>query len=257
MGMTIANRVTGKIHEQYNKVQAFLSLRQTADSLIKRNAELQNKMPENYLIIDTSVKEIADFIPIDTLGNMKKILQYIYRPATVVYNTTNDDKQNYMMLSRGTNNGIGTDMAVVGAESNAVVGKVVYADAKYAVVMTMIHAQSAIPARLKKSGENGIVSWDGKNTTTVILKRIPKATAIAKGDTIVTSSSSDIFPENLLIGTILDFSEDKTNGNYIIKVKTSANFNHINYVNVIENMQQKEMRSTLKIAQKTLMNKQK
>jgi rod shape-determining protein MreC len=226
------------------------------NNIAKRNAELQNTLPQNSLLIDTSVKEIADFIPIDTLGHMKKIVHFVYRPATVIYNTTNDDKQNYMMLSRGVSSGIANDMAVVGAESNAVVGKIVYADAKYSVVMTLLHIQSVVPVKLKRSGENGIINWDGKETRIVTLKRIPKSTEVKIGDTVVTSSSSDIFPENLLIGTITGFADDKATGNYRIQVKTAANFNQINYVNVIENNQQKEIRNTLKNAQKILTNKQ-
>jgi rod shape-determining protein MreC len=255
MGMTLANNVNGKIHEQFHRVESFLSLHKTADSLVKRNAELLNANPKNYLAIDTSIKEIADYIPIDTLGNMKKILHFVYRPATVIYNTTNDDKKNYMILSRGVNNGVNTDMAVIGAETNSVIGKIVYADAKYSVVMTLLHAQSLIPAKLKRTGENGIISWDGKNNVTVTLKRIPSTVALQKGDSVVTSNSSDIFPENLLIGTIADFKEDKVSGDYIIKVKARANFNQINYVQVIENIQQKDIRSTLDNAKKTLTNK--
>jgi rod shape-determining protein MreC len=257
IGMTMANNVTGKIHGVRSDIDLFFNAKKSADSIAKRNAEIQNAKPQNFLPIDTSLKEFADYIPIDTLGNMKKILHYIYRPATVLYNTTNDDLQNYMVLSRGVNDGIKVDMAVIGAESNAVIGKVVNADAKYSVVMTLLHKQSSIPAKLQRTGDNGTIVWDGNNTSYITLKKIPKTTEIKKGDSVVTSSSSDIFPENLLIGTIADFSEDKSNGNYIIKVKSKANFNQINYVNVIENVQQKAIRDALYEAKKILNNKQK
>jgi rod shape-determining protein MreC len=256
IGMTIANKVTGKIHETRAEIDLFLNAKKSADSVIKRNAEILNAKPSNFLQVDTSIKEIADFIPIDTLGNMKKIVHFLYRPATVIYNNTNnDDKKNYMMLARGKNDGIATDMAVIGAESNAVIGKIVYADAQYATVMTLLHMQSIVPAKLQRTGENGSISWDGKNNRTVILKKIPKIAEIKIGDSIVTSNSSDIFPENLLIGTISDFTEEKATGNFIIKVKTQANFNRINYVQVIENVQQRELRNTLDNAKKILNNK--
>jgi rod shape-determining protein MreC len=255
IGMTIANNVTGKIHQQRDKIDNFLFAKRYADSLAKRNAELQNNKPSNTIQLDTSIKEIADYIPIDTLGNIKKIVHFVYRPTTVIYNTTNDDKQNYMMLARGVNDGINVDMAVIGAESNAIVGKIIYADAKYSVVMTLLHNQSRVPAKLFKTNENGIISWDGNNSRIVQLSRIPKTVEIKKGDSVMTSSSSDIFPENLLIGTIESFSDDKSSGNYLIKIRTAANFNYINYVNVIENTQQKEMRKALDNAKKTINTK--
>ncbi len=255
LGLTMANNVTGALNTQYSKIQLFLQGKKSADSLLIRNAELLNTKPNNYLIQDTSIKEIADYIPIDTIGNTKKILQFIYRPAVVIYNTTNDDLKNYMMLNRGTTQGITTDMAVIGAESNGVVGKVIYADANYALVMTLLHVQSSIPAKLKRSSDNGTIYWDGNSTSTVTMKRVPKTATILKGDTILTSNNSDIFPQDLIIGTIADFKEDKTTGNYIIKVKPRVNFNHINYVQVIENTKQKETRTTLLNGKKALENK--
>jgi rod shape-determining protein MreC len=256
--MTLANNVTGKIHQQYNNINGFFKLRKTADSLMKRNAELLNNKNTNLLPTDTSIKEIADYIPIDTLGNIKKIVHFVYRPAAVIYNnTTNDDKKNLIVLARGKNDGIGVDMAVLGAESNAVVGKIVYADAKYSYVMSLLHLQSSVPAKIKRTSDNGTINWDGNNSRIVLMKKVPKTSELKLGDTIMTNNSSDIFPENLYIGTIQDFKEDKATSNYIIKVKTAANFNLLNYVNVIENVQQKEIRESLKTLQKIQNNKQK
>lgn len=255
IGMTMANNITAQFHKQQSKVTRFFTLSQTADSLIKRNSELQNNKKDNWLPIDSSVKEIADYIPIDTLGNMRKILRYVYRPSYVIYNTTNDDKKNYMMLARGKNDGIGVDMAVIGAESNSVIGKTVYADSKYSVVMTLLHDKSKVPAKLHRTGENGTITWTGKNNRIVTLSKIPKSAEVKSGDSIMTSSSSDIFPENLFIGTVDTFYVDKSTGYLDIRVRTAANFNKINYVQVIENVQQKETRTVLLNAKKALNEK--
>jgi rod shape-determining protein MreC len=253
--MTMANNITAQLHTQQSKINSFFTLRQTADSLIKRNTELQNGKKDNWLPTDSSVKEIADYIPIDTFGNMKKVLRFVYRPSFVIYNTTNDDKKNYMMLARGKNDGIGVDMAVIGAESNSVIGKTVYADSKYSVVMTLLHDKSKVPAKLQRTGENGTVTWNGQNNRIVTMNKIPKSAEVKTGDSIVTSSSSDIFPENLLIGTIDTFYVDKSTGYLDIRVKTAANFNKINYVQVVENIQQKETRTALDNAKKALNDK--
>ena len=196
--MTMASNVTGKINEKYSKINLFFDAKKNVDSLLVRNAELLNQQTPNLAIIDTSVHEVADYIVLDTLGNTKKIVQYIYRPATVIYNnTTNDDLKNYMLLNRGTANGIAKDMAVLGAESNAVIGKIIYADAQYAVVMTLLHTQSILSAKLKNTGENGSITWDGGNSRTVILKKIPSSVTLKVGDSIVTNNGTDIYPENL------------------------------------------------------------
>ncbi len=252
VGMDFANNVAGKIHEQKAKVKVFLEIRAEADSIAKVNAILLNKQPANLLALDTSIKEDADYIQIDTLGNFKKIVQYIYRPAQVIYNTTNHDKRNYMILARGTDAGLAPEMGVIGAVSRAVVGKIVWANANYSSVMTLAHQKSIIPAKIAKNNENGIISWDGKKDRNVVMKRVQSSVDVKVGDSILTSKDSDIFPENLLIGTVQSIGLDKSTSQHIISIKTAANFNHINYVQVVENKFQKETRQVVKAADKQL-----
>jgi rod shape-determining protein MreC len=250
--MTMASKVTGRIHEKYSEVTGYFKLKATNDSLVKRIAALQNNKPENYIASDTSLREVADYIPIDTLGNTKKILRFVYRPATVIFKSENDDKKNYIMLSRGKNDGLATDMAVISATSDAVIGKVVYADAKYAVVMSLLHKRSVVPAKLKKTGETGTITWDGRKPNYVTLNRIPKTAVITKGDTVITSINSTVFPPGLMIGTIEGFGEDKATGNYTIRLKTAVDFYNLRYVLVIENLQQKDMAAALKAVEKQI-----
>jgi len=222
--MTMASRLTGTVHEKFSKVRSYFHLSSTNDSLVRRLAEMKNERPDNYMSPDTGTREVADYIPLDTLGHSKKILRFVYRPATVIYKSENDDKKNYIMLARGTNDGVTVDMAVISAETNAVIGKVVYADSKYAVVMSLLHRRSNVPAKLKKTGETGPITWDGNQPNYVTMSRIPKTVEIKKGDTVITSTSSTIFPPGLMIGTIESFSEEKSTGLYSIRVRTAADF---------------------------------
>lgn len=251
-GMTMASKLTGRVHEQFSQVKSYFHLKATNDSLVKRLAEMKNNLPENYTTADTSLREVADYIPLDTLGHTKKILRFVYRPATVIYKSENDDKKNYIIIARGKNDGLATDMAVVAAETNAVAGKVVYADAKYAVIMSLLHKRSVVPARLKKTGETGTITWDGRQPNYLTLNRIPKTAVFVKGDTIVTSSNSTVFPPGLMIGTIESFSEEKATGNYTIRLKAAVDFYNLRYVLVIENLQQKDMTTALKAVEKQI-----
>ncbi len=252
IGLTMANNVAGKLHQQSSKINGFFTLRQTADSLAKKNAELMNQKGQNWFVQDTSISEIADYIPLDTLGNIKKIVHFVYRPAQVLLQSNNSDKQNYMVLARGVNNGVRDDMAVVGAESKSVIGKVVYADANMSYVMTLLHPKSIVPAKIANNSENGVIRWDGNDNKIVSLERIAKTVAVKIGDSIVTNNTSDIFPENLMIGIVKNVKEDKNTGNWKIDVALSANMLHTNYVQIIENTQQKDLRNNINKANKVL-----
>ena len=117
--------------------------------------------------------------------------------------------------------------------------------------MSLLHRQSNISAKLKKTGETGSVIWDGLQTNVVVLKDISKEVKVSKGDTVITSGFSDKFPYGLLIGTVKEIDNDKTTGSYTIRVKTAANFYNLQYVYVVNNLQKEEPRQLLKKAQKT------
>lgn len=251
-GMTMASKVTGQVHEKFSQVKSYFRLRSINDSLVKRLSEMKNALPGNYMAIDTSVKEVADYIPLDTTGRTKKILRFIYRPATVIYKSENDDTKNYIMLARGTNDGVNTSMGVISAETNALIGRVVYADSKYSVVMSLLHKRSSVPAKLQKTGETGPITWDGRSPSYVTLSRIPKTTVLTKGDSVVTSANSDIFAPGLFIGTIESFTEEKSTGQYLVKVRAAADFYNLRHAIVIENLQQKEIAGALKAAEKQI-----
>lgn len=243
---SVAGEITGKISKQYNDVEYYFQLKRTNDSLVKANAALYNKLKQNFELPDSVSKLAIDTIRIDTLLHQRK---YLYMPAKVVGNSVSQTN-NYLELHRGAEQGVTADLGVTDI-NNAVVGTVVDVSKNYSVVMSLLHRQSNISAKLKKSGETGSIVWDGVQPNIVLLKDISKDVKVAKGDTIITSGFSDKFPYGLLIGTVNEIDNDKANSTYIIKVKTAANFYNLQYVYIINNLQKDEPQKLLKSVKKT------
>jgi rod shape-determining protein MreC len=65
-----------------------------------------------------------------------------------------------------------------------------------------LNVKSRINAKIKKSNHFGSLIWNGKSTGFVQLIDVPRLASVRKGDTIVTGMQSEIFPENINIGTI-------------------------------------------------------
>jgi rod shape-determining protein MreC len=240
-----AGEITGKISEQYNGVEYYFKLKRTNDSLVKANQNLYNKLKQDFELPDTVSRLSIDTIKIDTVLSPRK---FMYLPAKVVGNSVNQTN-NYLQLHRGAQQGVVADLGVTDVNNN-VVGTVVDVSNNYSVVMSLLHRQSNISAKLKKTGETGSIVWDGLQTNVVLLKDISKEVKISKGDTIITSGFSDKFPYGLIIGTIKEIENDKSSSTYTIKVQTAADFYNLQYVYIINNLQKDEPEQLLKKAKK-------
>jgi len=244
--MNVANEATGKINEQYDKIEYYFQLKKTNDSLVKANENLYNRLKQDFQMPDTINKFGIDTIKIDSLEKYRK---YLYMQAKVIGNSVSLPN-NYIQLSRGSLQGLKKDMGVIDA-NNAVVGTVIDISNNFAVVMSLLHRQSNISAKLKKTGETGNVIWDGNKPGIITLKEIGKNVKVNIGDSVITSGFSDKFPYGLLIGTIKEIMNDKSTNVYTLKLKTAADFYNLEFVYIINNLQKDEPAELLKRVKKT------
>lgn len=236
-----AGEITGKVSTQYNNVEYYFQLKRTNDSLVKANEVLYNKLKQDFEMPDTVNKIAIDTLNIDSLQSQRK---YLYMQAKVVSNSVSQPN-NYIELHRGLLQGIHPDMGVIDP-NNAVIGTVMEVSDNYAVVMSLLHEQSNLSARLKKGGETGTVIWDGKSPNILLLKDISKTVKVSSGDTVITSGYSDKFPPGLLIGFVKDIINDKTSSSYTVRVTPAANFENLQFSYIINNLQKDEPQQLLK-----------
>lgn len=244
----IANEMTGRINSQYNKVEDYFNLKEENKRVHRLNDSLMNLLRGNFEKRDTNMVLVRDSVAYDTTGLYRR---YYSRPATVVYNTVNSEK-NYLQINRGSNQGIRDNSGVISSDGN-VVGVIVNVSPNFSQVLSLLHIQSKLVASLKKSGESGTIEWDGKDPRFLLLKRMPKTVPVSKGDSIVTSGNNTLtFPKGLLIGTVAEVKEDIANGTYMLKIKTAANFYSLQQVHVIENIERDEQLTLLDATKKKL-----
>ncbi|HMO61252.1 MAG TPA: rod shape-determining protein MreC [Ferruginibacter sp.] len=234
------NEITGRINQQYNKADNFLQLGKSNKALTEENEKLRNLLPGNFHQQDTVNKIVKDSIPYDTLGH-RRVWQY--KAAKVVSNSVTA-QNNYIVLGRGSNQQLQKDAGVIDP-LNGVVGIVTEVSPNFAVVMSLLHKDSRISAKLKNGGDAGQVIWDGLQPNRLQLIDIKKSAKVAKGDTILTSGFTTTFPYGMIIGTVDEVRPDKGSSNYIIFLKSAANFYNLQYVYSIENLQKDEINQLL------------
>lgn len=232
----VANEITGRINEQYNKVQNYFHLKENNRLLLEENTRLKNMLRIDFENPDSSRIAVLDSLVIDTSGRQRK---FTWLPAKVVNNTVSQ-QLNYLTLHRGSNQGVKKDMAVIGQQG--VVGTVIDVSKNFSRVMSVLHRNSKVSSMLKKGNISGTVEWDGKDPNYITLRNIPKKVTVAKGDSVVTSSYSANFPSNIMVGIVTEILRDPDSNYLIIRLETATNFYNLEYVNLVENVQWEEQR---------------
>jgi len=117
---------------------------------------------------------------------------------------------------------------------NGVVGVIVGVSDNFSTAISLLNIDMKLSARLKRTEYFGSFYWDGRNPRQGILSDIPLHVNLTKGDTIVTSGYSAIFPPDIILGTIESF--DTRQGNfYTIRADLTADFSKLNHVWVVDN----------------------
>lgn len=231
----VASELTGTVNKQVDKLDDYFHQGEENKRVHRMNDSLLNLLKTNFSFPDSGQKLVTDSVMVDSV---KAVRRYTWRDAKVVYNTVNSDK-NYLQINRGANYGIKDNMAVLNSDG-AVVGQVVNVSPNFSEVMSLLHVQSSVSGALKKTGDAGRIRWDGKDPRFVLMEGIPKNVAVKQGDTVVTSKYSYNFPPDKMIGTVAGITSDPATGFYLLKIKTAVNFNAIQQVFVVENLQREE-----------------
>jgi len=232
--MRVASEVTGRVNERYSNIEYYFHLKRTNEALTKENERLNNLLLSNFAPTDTSSRIVIDSIKVDSLEQYRR---YRYYPARVVESFV-VLQTNYIMIHRGENQGIKKDMGVISPQG--IVGRIVNVSENYSTAMIVLNRQFKANAKLKGGGERGSIEWDGKDPHYVFLKDIPKSAIVAKGDTVITSELSSIFPPDIMVGTVNAVINEKSSNFYTLQLRPSTNFFSVFHVYVIEDLHREE-----------------
>lgn len=221
-----ANYITGGIFKLKNNLTDYFFLGTANEKLLEENLMLRQKL-EDY-------RNLVTAPPLDTAG----VPKFEYLSATVINNNFSKSK-NQITLDKGSNAGLKMDMGVV--STNGLVGIVSDLSKRYATVQSILNTKSRINAKLKKSNHFGTLIWNTDDPNIVQLIDIPRLAKIEKGDTIITGGRSTIFPEGILIGTVIDFRSDKDDNYYYVNVRLFNDMTSLQYVYLIENNEAEEI----------------
>ena len=222
------NDVVGKIYEWGSEIGNYFRLNKANEQLAEENAMLRQRLSVVY---DTTTCTY-DITQGDTL--------YKYIPAQVVNNSTTQ-ANNYIIINKGTVDGVERDMSVI--STDGIVGVVTDVSRHYASIMSLLHSKSVVGVRIKESQELASVKWETNNYRYGMVEDIPTHILLQKGDTILTSSHSYIFPEDLMVGTVEEFYPTAVDALNRAKIRFATDFATLRHVYVIKDLHKPELDS--------------
>ncbi|MCI1648811.1 MAG: rod shape-determining protein MreC [Bacteroides sp.] len=232
---TSANELTGKVYELSGGVESYFNLKSVNEDLLDRNMWLEQRVSS---LEKTLKMEGFDSARLNNLEQLALTDYQIFK-AHVVKNSLNQ-ADNYIVLDRGTNNGIRSEMGVVGA--NGVVGIVYKTSPHYSLVISLLNSKSSISCKIAGSEYFGYLKWEYGDSRYAYLKDLPRHAEFNLGDTVVTSGYSEVFPEGIMVGTVDDMSDSHDGLSYLLKVKLATDFGKLNNVRVVYRNGQKEQK---------------
>ena len=221
---SVAYDLSGRVSKTYYDVNSYFHLQTANDSLLAENARLRAMM-QNSKWVDTSKGKIVH----DTAIHQK----FTYIPAKVVNNSVNI-KNNYITLDIGENKGIAPHMGVV--STSGIVGTTRFVSSHFTTSLSVLHKDFKVYAEIKEIKEMGSLIWGNTNPEIAILKDIPIHIHIAKGQHVVVSPYSKVFPEGTPIGIIQDYKIEMGSAFYTIYVKLATNIRNVRQVYVVNNI---------------------
>ena len=222
-----ANWLSGGIYGTVANIHDYFDLKEENEKLFEENKQLRKLLFNKIDTIATSIK----------IDSTSALFNYIIIPGKVANNSFSSSK-NYLTINRGKKHGVSQDMGVI--SSRGIVGIIEGTSANFSTVQSVLNTLSNINAKLKKTNHFGTLTWDTKNINIVQLVDIPRLVPIAVGDTIVTGGMSSIFPEEIPIGSIVDYKLDDAKNYYTINVALFNDMTNLDHVYLIRNELKKE-----------------
>lgn len=230
--LSSSNAVTGRIHVLTSGISTYFGLQKKNAALMDENARLRSQLDESKYRDDLRVDTMT--VPGDTL-----LQQFTYIPARVVKNST-ASARNILTIDKGEKHGVERNMGLITPEG-MVAGVVRKSSRHFSSIISILHADSRISAALSRSGYFGSLVWPGKSSRLMVLKDIPRHADVVKGDTVVTSGYSSIFPKGLPLGTVQSIKPDAGGANNELEVRLFGNPATFKNVYIIQNRLRAEL----------------
>lgn len=219
-------KIGGAISQTITNIGHFFSMPDENRMLTARIAELEQQL--------SAIEELYGERTQDTTllaGIVDTTLHYRYHAARVSSITTSRQR-NYIVLDKGSEDGIAPNMGVI-TPSRQLVGYIVSCSERYAVVLPILNTEFHIGGRLVHNNELCKVQWDGSSTHEAQVIDLSSYADPERG--MAVNVSSPRLPDDVLIGYIESFESNAQKSAYSARISLATRFSVLDNVLIVEN----------------------
>ncbi len=233
--ISTTNVITGNMASLTGKVSGFFNMRAINRELSEKNGELEMQLLQLQNEIQLLQAQGRGFSGLAT--DSARLFPYQFIMAQVKNNSVTQ-LSNYITIDKGKKDGITSQMGVV--SEGGLVGVVSLVGDHFSVVLPVLNPKFRQSCKVLGRNYAGSLVWDGRNARYAQLKELPRHVEFQKGDTVITSGYSAIFPAGIIVGTVSDYRREHDDNFYTLEVELSTNFQALDYVRVLINEEQAE-----------------
>lgn len=234
--MTSAGRVTSAIYGVAANVTSYFHLHDINEDLQRRTADLELEV----IGLRNQLRAMNEKVYADSLAHDSVMQPFDFIIAHVISNSVSRT-HNYITIEKGRLDSVRPEMGVV--DQNGVVGIVNVVGDHSARVISLLNPKMRLSCKVKGRDYFGSLVWDGHNPGEAVLEEMPRHERFRKGDTIVTSGYSAVFPEGIPVGTIISHEKEHDDNFYALRIRLLTDFSTLSTVRVIANDMRQDLDS--------------
>lgn len=185
---------------------------------------LQTEVDRLKLIEDEN-KKLSETLKVD-----QKYSNYPKVGARIIAKDTGN-WYDIFLIDKGSQDGLEKNMVVIA--SGGLVGKIVETGINYSKVVSIIDDTDSVSAKSLRTDDIGFIRGDLENQGSCKMEYVDSDAEIMKGDEIVTSHLSEIYPPGITIGYVKEIVTDDNTLTKCAIVTPTVDFKHLETVLVI------------------------
>jgi rod shape-determining protein MreC len=168
---------------------------------------------------------------LEAMLNLRDTTNFTIEPVRIVSKSLTE-QQSTFTINAGSEDSVETGMPVIDGRGS-VLGRTELVSESYSRVMSYLHTDFRLPAKIQSLDAEGIVHWTGDDRSRLLMERVVQTNPVLPGQRVVTSGSSGFFPPGLSVGFVDSVATSPGRNEYNVQVVPSSPLDEAGYAFVV------------------------